>query len=67
MEKDIVLPPLKQETVLLHLDPIAARSYNALQAGIAVNAIDSERKDLVRLLLRTDLLTHTHTHTDLWP
>lgn len=31
----------------MDLDPLALMSYNAFQAGIALNAIDSERKDQV--------------------
>lgn len=48
IEADVSLPPLMQETVLLDLDPLAVKSYNALQAEITINAIDSERKDLAR-------------------
>ncbi|KAJ3999691.1 hypothetical protein F5050DRAFT_1564564 [Lentinula boryana] len=45
VEKEISLPKLTQETVLLDLDPLIMLSYNALQAGISINAIDSERTD----------------------
>ncbi|KAF8844559.1 hypothetical protein BDN67DRAFT_1000237 [Paxillus ammoniavirescens] len=45
VEKDIVLPPMKHHIVYMDLDEYALKSYNALQAGIAINAIDSERTD----------------------
>ncbi|KAJ3971109.1 P-loop containing nucleoside triphosphate hydrolase protein [Lentinula raphanica] len=45
VEKEISLPKLTQETVLLDLDPLMILSYNALQASISINAIDSERTD----------------------
>jgi len=48
VERDIILPSIRQETILLDLDPYVAKSYNALQANIAINAIDSERRDIVR-------------------
>lgn len=46
-DEKAILPPLKQETVLLDLDPLAITSYNAFQAIIAINAVDSERVDQV--------------------
>ena len=33
--------------IYMDLDAYAAKSYNAMQAGIVINAIDSERRDLV--------------------
>ncbi|KAJ3530656.1 hypothetical protein NM688_g7678 [Phlebia brevispora] len=45
VEKEILLPLMSQETVLLDLDPYALKTYNAMQAMIAINAIDSERID----------------------
>lgn len=35
--------------IYMDLGVYAAKSYNAMQAGIAINAIDSERRDLVRV------------------
>lgn len=49
IESDIVLPPLRELTVLLDLDKYALMSFNLLQALVAVNAVDSERTDMVNL------------------
>lgn len=48
IENDVLLPFMSCETILLDLDPYALMSYNAMQAMIAVNAVDSERRDQVR-------------------
>ena len=48
VEKEIVLPSLSQEIILLDLDPYALKTYNVMQAAIVLNAVDSERVDQVR-------------------
>ncbi|KIJ69192.1 hypothetical protein HYDPIDRAFT_179066 [Hydnomerulius pinastri MD-312] len=45
VEKDIILPPMRHDTIYMDLSDFALKSYNAMQAGIAINAIDSERRD----------------------
>ncbi|VDB82884.1 unnamed protein product [Peniophora sp. CBMAI 1063] len=45
VEKDIELPSLTEETVVLDMDPLVRTSYNAMLAAITFNAIDSERTD----------------------
>jgi hypothetical protein len=47
VERDVVLPALKQEIVWLDLDDLSMKSYNAMQAIVAINAIDTQRVDVV--------------------
>jgi hypothetical protein len=42
----------------MDLDAYAVKSYNAMQASIAINAIDSEREGLVRVWLYICTFTH---------
>lgn len=44
MENDVLLPPMTHDIIYMDLDDYALKSYNAMQAGLAVNAIDSERE-----------------------
>ncbi|KAI0823521.1 P-loop containing nucleoside triphosphate hydrolase protein [Trametes gibbosa] len=43
VESEVTLALLDHKTVLLDLDPMAVKTYNLIQATIAVNAVDSER------------------------
>lgn len=49
IEKDVLLPPMKEETILLDLDPYAQMSFNVFLSSIVINAVDSERRDQVCL------------------
>ncbi|KAH8099642.1 hypothetical protein BXZ70DRAFT_942710 [Cristinia sonorae] len=46
VEKDVLLPKMQHETVLLDLERYGIITYNVMQAGIALNAVDSERTDM---------------------
>lgn len=50
VEKEVVLPPMRHAPIYMDLDAYAAMSYNAMQASIAINAIDSQREGQVRVL-----------------
>ena len=47
IEKEVLLPLLHHETVLLDLDPMAVKTYNVLQGSIAINLVSSEREGAV--------------------
>lgn len=47
IEKEVLLPMLDQETVLLDLEPMGVKTYNVLQASIAINSVTSEREGTV--------------------
>lgn len=43
VENEVLLPPMKHDIIYMDLDNYALKSYNALQAAVAINAIDSRR------------------------
>ncbi|PFH51695.1 hypothetical protein AMATHDRAFT_142017 [Amanita thiersii Skay4041] len=43
IENDVILPPVIHNSVILDLEPYAVKSYNAMQAALAINAVDSQR------------------------
>ncbi|KAF8559866.1 hypothetical protein OG21DRAFT_1402064 [Imleria badia] len=51
VEDDVLLPPMRHVIIYMDLDSYALKSYNAMQAALAINAIDSEREG-------TDYLFH---------
>ncbi|KAG1723687.1 hypothetical protein EDB19DRAFT_1762532 [Suillus lakei] len=48
VEEEVVLPPMRHAPIYMDLDAYAAKSYNAMQASIAINAIDSQREDQIK-------------------
>ena len=58
VERDVMLPPLKQDIVWLDLDDFSRKSYNAMQAVIAINAIDTQRVDGVSRLILSANIEH---------
>jgi hypothetical protein len=51
VEECVTLPPIRQENVLLDLHNHARKSYNVMQAVLIMNAVDSQRKDQVWLVI----------------
>ncbi|KAF8635489.1 hypothetical protein AX17_003879 [Amanita inopinata Kibby_2008] len=43
IENDVSIPPVTHQSVTLDLEPQAIKSFNVMQAGIVINAIDSQR------------------------
>ncbi|KAL5529532.1 hypothetical protein ACEPAG_5517 [Sanghuangporus baumii] len=46
IERYVRLPPLNEELVLLDLEEYGQMTYNVLLSFVAVNAVDSERRDM---------------------
>ncbi|EIW84791.1 hypothetical protein CONPUDRAFT_116969 [Coniophora puteana RWD-64-598 SS2] len=46
VENEVGLPPMTHKTEYMDLDPYARKSYNAMLAAVAVNAVDSRRTDI---------------------
>ncbi|KAG6376419.1 hypothetical protein JVT61DRAFT_2406 [Boletus reticuloceps] len=51
VENDVLLPPMRHDIIRMDLDGYALKSYNAMQAALAINAIDSEREGTVVCIL----------------
>jgi hypothetical protein len=47
IDDQVPLPPLTHEHILIPLGKYSVLSYNAMQAAIAINAVDSERQHQV--------------------
>lgn len=47
VENDVLLPPMRHDIIYMDLGSYALKSYNAMQASLAINAIDSEREGTV--------------------
>lgn len=62
IEAEVGLPTATKEVVMLDLHPMAAMTYNVILALVAGNAVDSDRRDQVRLgAFCTDFMARTHS------
>ena len=53
VESEVRLALLDNQIALLDMDPMAVKTYNIMQAIIAVNAVDSEREHQVSICADT--------------